>query len=163
MSTLSALFGAIDGGGLGARRTVDGRRVKPAENYVLVTHGLIMRIFCMCYLRWTVSEFVQVWNPSNCEIWVLEKEATSGEYAMSGWWRSSPIAGKFVDIKYGVNKREPMPAHMKRPLDSRTISPGPHCLRAAELDHLRDVSSRMSNETKAVKVRQTVERIRTWQ
>ena len=33
---------------------------KPAENYVLVTHGLLMRIFCMCYLRWTVTEFEQV-------------------------------------------------------------------------------------------------------
>ena len=30
------------------------------ENYVLVTHGLLMRIFCMTYLRWTVSEFEQV-------------------------------------------------------------------------------------------------------
>ena len=32
---------------------------KAAENYVLVTHGLLMRIFCMCYLRWTVTEFEQ--------------------------------------------------------------------------------------------------------
>jgi hypothetical protein len=159
---LSMLFGAFDGGGLGAMRTLDGRRAKPAENYVLVTHGLIMRIFCMCYLRWTVSEFEQVWNPSNCEIWVLEKESTSGEYALNGWWRSSPLAGKFVDLKYGVNKSEPMPAHMKRP-DSRIISPGPNCLRSAELDHLRDVSSRMPNETRAVRVQETVDRIRAWQ
>ena len=33
-----------------------------------------MRIFCMCYLRWTTNEFEQVWNPSNCEIWVLEAQ-----------------------------------------------------------------------------------------
>ena len=32
----------------------------PVQNYVLVTHGLLMRIFCMCYFRWTVSEFEQV-------------------------------------------------------------------------------------------------------
>lgn len=31
----------------------------PVQNYILVTHGLLMRIFCMCYLRWTVSEFEQ--------------------------------------------------------------------------------------------------------
>ena len=24
-------------------------------NYALVTHGLLMRIFCMCYLRWTLT------------------------------------------------------------------------------------------------------------
>ena len=35
----------------------------PAQNYVLVTHGLLMRIFCMCYLRWTVPEFEQVRAP----------------------------------------------------------------------------------------------------
>ena len=33
-------------------------------NYALVTHGLLMRIFCMCYLRWTVPEFEQVCNAS---------------------------------------------------------------------------------------------------
>ena len=33
---------------------------KPVANYVLVTHGLLMRVFCMCYLRWTVTEFEQV-------------------------------------------------------------------------------------------------------
>ena len=54
------------------------------ENYVLVTHGLLMRIFCMCYLRWTVSEFEQVWNPSNCEIWVLQKVPERGIYELTG-------------------------------------------------------------------------------
>lgn len=50
-----------------------GSRPKPVQNYVLVTHGLLMRIFCMCYFRWTVTEFEEVWNPSNGDIWVLQK------------------------------------------------------------------------------------------
>ncbi|CAK9064236.1 unnamed protein product [Durusdinium trenchii] len=29
----------------------------PVENLVLVTHGLLMRIFCMVYFHWTVEEF----------------------------------------------------------------------------------------------------------
>ena len=33
---------------------------RPADNYLLITHGLLMRIFCMCYLRWTTNEFEQV-------------------------------------------------------------------------------------------------------
>lgn len=49
------------------------RRARPVRNYVLVTHGLLMRIFCMCYFRWTVTEFERVWNPANGEIWVLQK------------------------------------------------------------------------------------------
>ena len=36
------------------------------DNYVLVTHGLLMRIFCMCYLRWTVDEFNQVCTLALC-------------------------------------------------------------------------------------------------
>lgn len=38
----------------------------------LVSHGLLMRIFCMVYFHWTVEEFEEVWNPGNCEVWALE-------------------------------------------------------------------------------------------
>eukprot|EP00415_Alexandrium_ostenfeldii_P002822 UN2822 len=55
------------------------------QNFVLVTHGLLMRIFCMCYFRWMVLEFDQVWNPENCKIWVLEKER-NGRYRLAGSW-----------------------------------------------------------------------------
>ena len=30
------------------------------DNVILVTHGLLMRIFCMCYFKWTETEFSQV-------------------------------------------------------------------------------------------------------
>jgi hypothetical protein len=33
------------------------------DNYVLVTHGLTMRLICMRYLRWSVEQFEEVWNP----------------------------------------------------------------------------------------------------
>jgi broad specificity phosphatase PhoE len=111
------------------------------ENYVLVTHGLLMRIFCMCYLRWTVYEFEQVWNPSNCEIWVLEKSQQSGTYALAGRWRASPYRGKFMDIQYGESRKEPLPEYMKRPLVSRTVRPGSaDALERPELGFLRSAS-----------------------
>lgn len=118
----------------------------PARNYVLVTHGLLMRIFCMCYLRWTVTEFEQVWNPSNCEIWVLQKIESKGNYELVGRWRASPYGGSFVDVKFGENKNEPMYAHMKRPLVSRRVTPGaPDALDSIELAHLRDLPGPKSN------------------
>uniref|UniRef100_A0A7S4B6K0 Uncharacterized protein n=1 Tax=Chrysotila carterae TaxID=13221 RepID=A0A7S4B6K0_CHRCT len=83
------------------------------ENYVLVTHGLLMRIFCMCYFRWTVKEFEQVWNPSNCEIWVLEKDGANG-FRHMGRWRASPFGGSLMPIAFGKNKREPVHEHMRR-------------------------------------------------
>ena len=102
---LSSLFLRFDGAA-----DVDGRTGAPlqsAENLVLVTHGLLMRIFCMAYFKWTVQEFEQVWNPTNGEIWVLEKEP-SGEYEFAGRWRATPYGGAFVDVK--ARERENVPS-----------------------------------------------------
>jgi broad specificity phosphatase PhoE len=44
-----------------------------ASNFLIVSHGLTMRFVLMRYFRWSVEVFDQVWNPSNCEIWCLEK------------------------------------------------------------------------------------------
>jgi broad specificity phosphatase PhoE len=111
---------------------------KPPKNYVIVTHGLLMRIFLMCYLRWTVQEFEQVWNPSNCEIWVLNRLAPSGEYELAGRWRASPYGGTFVDIKYGRNRNQRLADFMKRPSPTRSIVPGsPTAFDGEELAHLR--------------------------
>ena len=112
----------------------------PAQNFVVVTHGLLMRIFCMCYLRWSVQEFEQVWNPSNCEIWVLQKVEGRSIYELAGRWRASPYRGKFVQIKFGKDKKEPLFEHMKRPLTSRLVTPGaPDALDNDELGFLRDL------------------------
>jgi len=126
----------------GTWETPEGAKNKQtASNYVLVTHGLLMRIFCMCYLRWTVTEFEQVWNPSNCEIWVLQKvPGNGGTYELAGRWRASPYGGSFVDIPFGKSKKEGMHEHMKRPLVSRLVTPGnPNALDGVELAHLRDL------------------------
>ena len=65
----------------------------------------------------------QVWNPTNGEIWVLEKEP-SGEYEFAGRWRATPYGGAFVDVKFGADKKQPLLDHMKVPLDARAVTPG---------------------------------------
>jgi broad specificity phosphatase PhoE len=35
---------------------------------VLVTHGLTLRIFLMRWFHWSVDEFLQVYNPANCDV-----------------------------------------------------------------------------------------------
>ena len=57
----------------------------------------------------------QVWNPSNCEIWVLQKIPNKGTYELEGRWRASPYGGSFVDVKFGKDQKEPMFEHMKKP------------------------------------------------
>lgn len=96
-----------------------GETQRTVENFILVTHGLLIRIFCMCYFRWTVQEFEKVWNPSNCDVWVLEKTPDS-RYRLAGCWDGS----SFEPIKFGVNKTETVHEHMKEPLSSRLIVPG---------------------------------------
>jgi broad specificity phosphatase PhoE len=120
----------------------EGNNAVPAKNYVIVTHGLLMRVFCMCYLRWSVKEFEQVWNPKNGEIWVLNKIPKQGTYELAGKWRSSPHGGAFTQLRFGVNQSEPMYHHMKSPIVSRRITPGaPDMLDSDELAHFRTAST----------------------
>ena len=44
-----------------AQQSAEGGPHAVVDNVVLVTHGLLMRTFCMSYLGWTPSEFEQVW------------------------------------------------------------------------------------------------------
>ncbi|CAK0856584.1 unnamed protein product [Prorocentrum cordatum] len=105
-----------------------------AQNIVLVTHGLLMRIFCMCYFRWTTLEFEQVWNPSNCEMWVLEK-TPGGRYRLAGRLGDD---GALLPIRFGANQSERLYEHMKEPLASRTVVPGTgQELEDERLRHLR--------------------------
>jgi broad specificity phosphatase PhoE len=56
-SRVGDLWGAL-------RRRIDHPRDQPHRNLVLVTHGLLMRFFCMHYLGWTEHEFEQVCHPN---------------------------------------------------------------------------------------------------
>jgi len=38
------------------------------ENVVIITHGMLMRIFLMRWYHWTVEEFEKLQNPPNCYI-----------------------------------------------------------------------------------------------
>lgn len=53
---------------------------KKYDDYVIVTHGLLMRCFLARYFKWSIKKFESIWNPSNCEIWILEKKGKDGLY-----------------------------------------------------------------------------------
>ena len=116
-----------------------GRRRPWADDVVLVTHGLLMRTFCMSYFGWTPSEFEQVWNPSNGEMWLLER-SRDGEYELAGRldFEEDGAAATDADatadgadagalrlapIRFGVNQSEALPEHMKRPAACRWMAP----------------------------------------
>lgn len=51
------------------------------ENILVVTHGVTLRILLMRILNWSVEEFEDVYNPENCELFVLEKNS-EGDYKL---------------------------------------------------------------------------------
>ncbi|MEY3342350.1 MAG: hypothetical protein RL090_34 [Bacteroidota bacterium] len=52
------------------------------QNAVIVTHGMAIRLFLMRWYHWTVEEFELLANPSNCELFVMEKQH-NGKYAIN--------------------------------------------------------------------------------
>lgn len=52
-----------------------------AENTLIVTHGLAMRIFLMRWFHWSVEEFEALKNPANCELAIMEQQE-GGRYAL---------------------------------------------------------------------------------
>ena len=42
-----------------------------SQNYVLVTHGIVLRVFLARYFRYTIDQFNTLANPKNCELVVL--------------------------------------------------------------------------------------------
>ena len=109
---------------------------KPVENVVIVAHGLLMRIFCMVYFKWTVQEFEQVWNPSNCEMWVLERQDVGGRYELKGRWSSTKKYGTFTPIKFGADKNQRLFEHMKTPQNARYMVAGSRFEECPDLAHL---------------------------
>jgi broad specificity phosphatase PhoE len=51
------------------------------ENVLVVTHGVTLRILLMRILNWRVEEFEDVYNPENCELFVLEQNG-EGDYEL---------------------------------------------------------------------------------
>lgn len=49
---------------------------------LLIHFPLFCSFFCMRYFRWAVDTFDTVWNPDNCELWVLVKD-DRGRYSFN--------------------------------------------------------------------------------
>jgi len=53
----------------------DFRKDDYAENTLIVTHGMTLRVFLMRWLHWSVEEFENIRNPDNCQIVIMEQGA----------------------------------------------------------------------------------------
>ena len=49
---------------------------------LVVTHGLTMRLLLMRYFQWSPQTFDAVYNPGNCDMWVLVKDEKKRRYRL---------------------------------------------------------------------------------
>ncbi|EAS01382.2 histidine phosphatase family (branch protein 1) (macronuclear) [Tetrahymena thermophila SB210] len=42
--------------------------------FIIVTHGMVMRLILMRYFKQHISDFEKMENPLNCECWILQKD-----------------------------------------------------------------------------------------
>jgi broad specificity phosphatase PhoE len=57
--------------------------VNDCKNYVLVTHGISIRVILTRYFRYTIDQFHLMANPRNCEIVTLQHDGR-GRLVLSG-------------------------------------------------------------------------------
>ena len=58
------------------------RRAGPDDALLVVTHGLTMRLLMMRYFNWSPQTFDAVYNPGNCDFWVLVKDEARRAYRL---------------------------------------------------------------------------------
>lgn len=54
-----------------------------SRNYVLITHGISIRVLLARYFRYTIEQFQMLANPKNCEMVVL-KHDEAGRLQLEG-------------------------------------------------------------------------------
>lgn len=68
----------------------DFERDEMAENCLIVSHGLALRVFVMALLRESVEYFESLNNPNNCQCIVFERQ-DSGEYVLKTTLEKRPM------------------------------------------------------------------------
>ena len=51
------------------------------QNFVIVCHGLFMRLFVTRFLKLSIGKFDLMAAPKNCEIWIFERDE-NGKYKL---------------------------------------------------------------------------------
>jgi len=59
------------------------------ENFVMVSHGITLRLFLMRYFKWTVDEMQATWNLENCQILVMRLQ--DGKYVLETPLKRDPV------------------------------------------------------------------------
>jgi broad specificity phosphatase PhoE len=79
------------------------------QNAIIVSHGMTNRVFLMRWFHFSIERFEELANPSNCGLYVLELNRTTGKYTLQGEWRLDPETLKYEVLPQP--KTYPAPRH----------------------------------------------------
>ena len=109
------VYSRVEGFHSSLKRKMDNNDRLKIKNFVIISHGLTIRLYLMRILRWTVEQFEQVLNPQNCAIIVLEKAVN--KHGNNFYRISTPEALKVADNEQLPNgflegmHRQPLQLH----------------------------------------------------
>lgn len=89
-------------------RQTDNFTRRKFDTYVIVAHGLFIRLLLMRYFRWSVEQFHRVTNLENCEMCVLERNER-GKYVLTTPLRLDAGGGSgavYSDTAYGSDDED---------------------------------------------------------
>lgn len=70
----STFWESLLGGALTPQEALVHNLAPPDDALLVVTHGLTIRLLLMRYFAWSPQTFDAVYNPGNCDFWVLTKD-----------------------------------------------------------------------------------------
>jgi broad specificity phosphatase PhoE len=70
----STFWESLLGGALTPQEALVHNLAPPDDAMLVVTHGLTLRLLLMRYFAWSPQTFDAVYNPGNCDFWVLAKD-----------------------------------------------------------------------------------------
>ena len=78
----ASFWDSLLGGSFNVQDLFRRRRAGPDDALLVVTHGLTMRLLMMRYFNWSPQTFDAVYNPGNCDFWVLVKDEARRAYRL---------------------------------------------------------------------------------
>ena len=79
----ASFWDSLLGGSFDVQDLFRRRRAGPDDALLVVTHGLTMRLLLMRYFSWSVDTVDSVYNPANCDTWVLKKRPGARVYDLA--------------------------------------------------------------------------------
>lgn len=73
----------------------DCEKITFAENVLIVTHGMLIRLFLMRWFHWTVEQFEEYANPKNCQIIIMGIDER-GKYVLQSELKKHDKPAKYI-------------------------------------------------------------------